>query len=152
LSETGAGFAQVLPIVAQIFGIKSGLIKNTISIVEQPELHLHPAAHRPVADLFIELAAHAPNVVQICETHSEQLITRVRRRIAEQKLSPSDVQLISVGHQAAEGEDAEPIRLISFDKYGSPDAWPQGVFNEVFDDLVLLKAAASELDRPKKEG
>ncbi|MDW5315082.1 AAA family ATPase [Rhizobium sp. PL01] len=152
LSETGAGFAQVLPVVAQIYGIKSGLIKNSISMVEQPELHLHPAAHGPVADLFVELASQTSEVVQICETHSEQVITRIRRRIAERTLNASDVQLISIGHQADEGEEIEPIRSISFDKYGSPDAWPSGVFNEAFDDLVLLKAAASNLDRTKQEG
>ena len=149
LAETGAGFAQVLPIVTQLLAIDAGILKNGVSIVEQPELHLHPAAHGAVADLFIQLLQNKSPAVQICETHSEQFITRVRLRIAEQKVDPRDINLISVGHQA-QGEEVEPIRQISFDEYGSPDSWPVGVFNEAFDDLVLLKAAGAALDRQKE--
>lgn len=150
LAETGAGFAQVLPIVTQLLAIDAGILKNGVSIVEQPELHLHPAAHGAVADLFIQLLQNKSPAVQICETHSEQFITRVRLRIAEQKVDPRDINLISVGHQSAQDEEVEPIRQISFDEYGSPDSWPVGVFNEAFDDLVLLKAAGAALDRQKE--
>ncbi len=147
LSETGAGFAQVLPIAVQTLARRQGLLDCSISIVEQPELHLHPAAHGAVADLFVDnIAADQHGVVYICETHSEQFVTRLRRRVAEGAIHPASVRIISVGHQAEDEGEAEPVRTINLDRYGNPDAWPVGVFDEALNDLILLKDAGQLLD------
>jgi hypothetical protein len=45
LADTGAGFSQCIPIVVQNLAYREGRISSPILIVEQPELHLHPAAH-----------------------------------------------------------------------------------------------------------
>jgi predicted ATPase len=154
LLETGAGFAQVLPIVVQIQAIRLGQLQNTMSIIEQPELHLHPAAHGPVADLILDGAVYCKGAtIHVCETHSEQFVTRVRRRIAEGRIDSSDVIILSVGHRDEENGEIDPIREIRFDKYGNPDSWPVGVFDEAFDDLLHLRQAAErldEIDRNKK--
>ena len=44
LADTGAGVAQVLPVVVQHFAFRNSRIPSPTLIVEQPELHLHPAA------------------------------------------------------------------------------------------------------------
>jgi predicted ATPase len=147
LSETGAGFAQVLPVVVQSLGRSAGRIASSLVIVEQPELHLHPAAHGAIADLISEAAvASAASARFMCETHSEQFIMRIRRRIAEGRIPHDAVNIVSVGHQAEPGARVEPLRVLTIDEYGNPSAWPAGVFDEALDDLVELREAASQRD------
>ena len=152
LTETGAGFAQVLPIAVQVLSAKNKKILSPIAIVEQPELHLHPGAHGALADLFIDAAADADVLTRyVCETHSEQFVTRVRRRIAEGKICASDVLIISVAHQSVAGGEMDPIRVIPIDTYGNTETWPVGVFDEAFDDLIALReAAASKGNEPSR--
>ena len=52
-----------------------------VYLVQQPEIHLHPDAQAGLADFFIYLASHG--VITIVETHSEYLLLRIRRRLAE---------------------------------------------------------------------
>jgi predicted ATPase len=142
ISETGAGFAQVLPIAVLAYARRLGLINASLIVLEQPELHLHPAVHGEVVDLLLDtVLVDEKNIRCICETHSEQLITRVRRRIAEGKIRPESVRVLSVGHVSVVGEEPEPIRVITFDEFGTPDSWPVGVFDEAFDDLVHIQTA-----------
>jgi predicted ATPase len=67
----------VLPIVVAALHARAGLI-------EQPELHVHPAIQLGLGDLFIEAALReglrGPLLV---ETHSEHLMLRVLRRIRQ---------------------------------------------------------------------
>ena len=154
ISDTGAGFAQVFPIVVQALARRMGRITSSIVIVEQPELHLHPAAHGDIADLIGDtVGACGGQVRYICETHSEQVVTRFRRRIAEGQLPQGTVKLASVGHQSAIDDVIEPLRSIGLDALGNPDSWPVGVFNEAFDDLVLLREAAQRrlAEEPRRE-
>lgn len=76
-SNMGIGFSQMMPLVASAFGSKDSLI-----VIEQPELHVHPALQMELADLFIESVAERNNRFLI-ETHSEHLILRLLRRIRE---------------------------------------------------------------------
>jgi hypothetical protein len=140
LADTGAGFSQSVPVVVQHLAYQCGRLPASLLIVEQPELHLHPAAHGALADLFIESAKKGAQV--IVETHSEQLIMRIRRRIADGTLNASLVSLISVDHAESMEEPPLPVCEISFDDRGDPNAWPTGVFEESLDDLKKLRAAA----------
>ncbi len=77
LSDVGFGASQIIPIL-----IESILAnENSLIIIEQPELHLHPEAQATLADLFIECATQGTQF--LIETHSEHLMLRFRRRIAE---------------------------------------------------------------------
>jgi hypothetical protein len=148
LSDTGAGFTQVLPIVVQNIAHVEGRLPTSMLIVEQPELHLHPGAHGAVADLILHSSLSAepsPQATCIVETHSEQFIMRLRRRIAE-GLDPNIVALWSLNHRESADEDAtiDPLRPITFDPAGGPSAWPSGVFEETFRDLAALRQAARE--------
>jgi hypothetical protein len=148
LADTGAGLAQVLPFVVQHLATKSGRLLSKMLIVEQPELHLHPGAHGAVMDLALSsvLSENRPTgITCLIETHSEQMIMRLRRRIAE-GVDPSKVAIWSLNHSDVNGpdEDVEPLRIIGFDQDGSPDSWPAGVFEESFQDLKALAKAARE--------
>lgn len=143
LAETGVGFAQVFPVVVQAFARRADRITSPFVIVEQPELHLHPAAHGGVADLILETVIRCHGKVRyLCETHSEQIVTRLRRRVAEAKIAADAIKIISVGHQSGPDAEVEPLRVIGLNTLGNPDAWPIGVFDEAFEDLVNLREAA----------
>jgi hypothetical protein len=151
LADTGAGFTQVLPVAVQHFAFRQSRIASSVLIVEQPELHLHPAAHGAVMDLVLEsITQDGQKSKPTCliETHSEQLIMRLRRRISE-GFDWSQVALWSLNHTESDEADADvvPLKVIKFDQNGSPETWPVGVFEEAFKDLTVMRRAARERDR-----
>jgi energy-coupling factor transporter ATP-binding protein EcfA2 len=77
LIDIGFGASQVIPVVIQSILAK----ENSLVIIEQPELHLHPRAQAQLADLFVEMSRKG--VRFLIETHSEHLFLRLRRWIAE---------------------------------------------------------------------
>ena len=118
LADTGTGFAQALPIVVQHFAYRAGRLKSPILIVEQPELHLHPAAHGNMADLVVETSRTDGTATCIVETHSEQFIMRVRRKIAE-GLPEGQAVLWSLNHTESRDDEEviEPLRVIRFRQF-----------------------------------
>ena len=78
ITDVGFGVSQVLPVLVLLAYSSSG---DTV-LLEQPEIHLHPAVQSKLADLVIETAL-ARGVQVIVETHSEHFLTRLQRRIAE---------------------------------------------------------------------
>jgi predicted ATPase len=140
LSETGAGFSQVLPIAVQNFFARSDRATSKTLIVEQPELHLHPAVHGEIADLYLSTAKETSGAT-IIETHSEEIIMRLRRRIAE-GLESDFVQILSVGHSGSTDSPNGDVQKILFDSKGNPSDWPDGVFEESFRELAEIRAAA----------
>jgi len=142
LADVGTGVAQVLPIlVRRALDILKPLNFPVLEIVEQPELHLHPAAHGGLADIYIA-AAKRPNVRFMIETHSETFLLRVRRRIAEGSLDPSMVAvyfLESTGGVAT----ARPIKVA---EDGSLDYWPTGIFSEDYEEARAITKAQSAKD------
>ncbi|MFI6517322.1 DUF3696 domain-containing protein [Spirillospora sp. NPDC050679] len=134
LLDSGTGVAQVLPLLVQRardIGQDEAL-DSTLDIIEEPELHLHPAFHPVLADLFINAASQDNRF--LIETHSETLLLRLRRRIAEGKISPDDVAVYFVEQH----EGASHARRIHIDEVGSLDYWPTGVFSEDFEEAKKL--------------
>ncbi len=89
LCHIGLGVSQILPIIVQGLLVPEG---GTL-IVDSPEVHMHPSVQADLIDFFIELAKNGRKVV--FETHSDHMITRLRRRIAE-GLDPNIVNLCFV--------------------------------------------------------
>ena len=77
ITDVGFGVSQVLPIIAQ------GLNMNpdSILLLEQPEIHLHPQMQ--MADFLLALACSNINVV--VETHSDHVINRIIKRMMEDR-------------------------------------------------------------------
>jgi predicted ATPase len=139
LADTGAGVAQVLPVVVQhALNARQGPDGPTLHVVEQPELHLHPSAHAALADIY--LSGISKNSRFLIETHSETFLLRLRRRIAE-GLS-KDILGIYYLEQTEAGVDALKI---SVDEYGNVDFWPENVFSENYGEAKAI--AHSQLQR-----
>ena len=93
----GEGISQILPIIARSIATPP----NSCLLVEQPEIHLHPALQADMADLFIDVVKSLARQV-IVETHSEHLLLRVRRRIAEGRIDPQNVSILYVERHCSE--------------------------------------------------
>ncbi|UFM72093.1 AAA family ATPase (plasmid) [Leclercia adecarboxylata] len=129
--DEGMGFAQVFPSVVNrtvrdLKGIKG------IEIIEQPELHIHPAACGVVADLYLK--ATPLNIVLI-ETHSKEFVLRVRRRVAE-GFKSVDVNIIYIDYDI--DNKTARLRPIKVDNNGAVNWWPKGIFEEDFDEVIAL--------------
>jgi predicted ATPase len=94
-ADVGVGLSQVLPILQAMQLTRKKPIPTTL-VIEQPELHLHPAMQANLADLFIEGVKGRSKLQIIAETHSESMLLRVQKRLREGKLDPSDVQILYV--------------------------------------------------------
>jgi predicted ATPase len=136
LADAGTGVAQVLPIFVQrAVDILKPPRASVLEVIEQPELHLHPAAHAALADLYL-YAAERTRVRFIIETHSETLLLRLRRRIAE-GLNSDMVAVYFIDNVDGEAH----ARRVNVSADGSLDYWPDGVFSEDYDETRALAAA-----------
>lgn len=144
LADAGSGLAQVLPIIAQcaMDDLYEGVPRAPLQIIEEPELHLHPAAHADLADLYLA-TAQATGTRFLIETHSETLLLRLRLRVAEtaNKISPDTVAIYVV-----EQNDGESIvRRVHLDDLGNlDDSWPHGYFSQDYHEVRALAAAQRE--------
>lgn len=133
VASMGAGISQLLPIVAAVG--ETG--PRDCLLVEQPEIHLHPAAQSNIADLFIDSVIDG-NGQYIIETHSEHFVLRLRRRIAEMKLDPSNVALLFVERE----NGVAHVRRIEIKDNGEVVRWPEGFFAEDYHEARALSLAA----------
>ncbi|HEX3554618.1 MAG TPA: AAA family ATPase [Thermoanaerobaculia bacterium] len=136
LAYAGEGLQQVLPVVLhQIWRQETGSA-TFLDVVEQPELHLHAAAQAPLADLFIDTALQGRGSVLV-ETHSEPILLRVQRRVAEGVIPPDRVALYFVDVTAGGSQ----LRSIGLRPNGEVDWWPDGVFEEDFQEVAAMSRA-----------
>jgi hypothetical protein len=140
IADVGFGFSQLLPLVAQIHadsrrsesGIRfGGGDKISITAVEQPELHLHPAYQANIADLVVASVraskARDSTPIIILETHSEALIGRLGELVALGQIDKNDIAVHFVEKSDNLGTSA--IRPASFDDDGMIVNWPVGFFS-----------------------
>jgi energy-coupling factor transporter ATP-binding protein EcfA2 len=90
LVDVGYGVSQALPIVVDSM-LAHG---ETIVLVQQPEVHLHPRAQASLGTFFVQQAGITADRSFVIETHSDYLIDRVRTCVAEEKIDPQDVSLV----------------------------------------------------------
>jgi predicted ATPase len=117
-----------------------------VVLIEQPELHLHPAPQQGLADFLLAMSMSGRQI--IVETHSEYLINRLRLRIAE-----DDAETISglVKIIFAEREEGKTqFRAIKPNSYGSFDDWPDNFFDQAPKETEkILRAAMTKRKRQR---
>jgi predicted ATPase len=136
--DIGFGVNQLLPVIVQCFYAPAG----SLIMIEQPEAHLHPKAQANITDFLIDVVKSGKRV--LVETHSEHLLLRLQRRVAEGSLDPSRVN-ICYFDQTSEETKKTDIRIDNKGYFIEPI--PEGFFEEGFQEaLGHLKAAGSSSD------
>ena len=138
LTDVGFGVSQVLPVLVDCYYAPEG----SILILEQPEAHLHPKVQSELADVLID-AIKNRDLQIIVESHSEHLLHRLTRRIAEEQLSTDNTAL----YFCRITDDTSEIEPLQVDEYGNIGNWPQGFFGDVTGDLI--KQGRAEVKRRK---
>ena len=132
LRDVGFGISQVLPIVAQ-----SCLSEKKTLLIEQPEIHLHPAHQAELGDMFIRSALGEQKNTLLLETHSEHLLLRIMRRMRETStgtlpegaiaVRPENVAVLFVESDGSQSV----VREMPLNERGElVKAWPGGFFEE----------------------
>lgn len=135
LADTGVGLSQVIPLLVQ------GSVSEPGSMVisQQPEIHLNPAQQSIVTDFLIDRANSGVRV--LVETHSEHMLMRLRRRIAEGDLAADDVAVYYVEASDA-GTTLRDVPVGDLGEIARQD-WPQGFFEDQLEEAFALAAAQS---------
>lgn len=144
IPDVGFGISQVLPVIVQLFYAPA----NSIIIMEQPELHLHPSAQAKLADVMIDAInaredAQPRNIQLIIETHSEHFLRRFQRRIAERALSEEQFSAYFANNEKAPTV-LEPLQI---NLYGEIINWPKNFFGDITGDVLAQAEAKFKGDR-----
>ena len=141
LTDVGFGVSQVLPALVLLYYVP----KESTVLMEQPEIHLHPAVQSGFADLMLNVAK-ARNVQIIVESHSEHLLRRLQRRVAEGEASVDDVKLYFV----SASRDAASIDDLVLNKWGEIENWPDNFFGDEMGEIAAI--ARASLKRKMEQG
>ena len=120
--DVGYGVSQILPILVRI--LNPDISQSTrrqlgFSLLQQPEVHLHPRAQAEFASLLARLADNGDRSF-IVETHSDYMIDRARIEIRRGTICPEDVSLIYFEPKG----NVVKVHNISFDKMGNMNGVP----------------------------
>lgn len=153
LDQLGYGVQQLFPVLLQCLVAPAG----AVIFIQQPEAHLHPQAQAALADVLIQAlqvetlnpdATTSPRRLQcLIETHSEYLLRRLQRRIAEQQLEPSQVQ----AYFADQGQQPGQLQALHIDHFGRIHNWPRHFFGDEMSDIsAQAKAALRRRKQPQE--
>ena len=128
-AHTGFGLTQVLPIVVAALSIN----REGILLIENPEVHLHPAGQALMGQFLADVAQAGVQV--ILETHSDHILNGIRRTVKAGRLPAEQVSI----HFFQSREDAGPQVVSPFlDRTGNIDPWPQGFFDQFDKDMTYF--------------
>lgn len=136
MADVGFGFSQILPIVTKLWQMQERSRFNSLSfyrspfavgLIEQPELHLHPALQAKLADAFVKTALNEDAITSlIIETHSPTIVNRIGRRIREGHILPEDVNIVIFDKDSTTGHTK--VKNTCFLPNGRIEDWPSGFF------------------------
>lgn len=133
LTDVGFGVSQVLPALVLLYYVPEG---STV-LMEQPEIHLHPSVQSGLADVMLSVAENR-DVQIIVESHSEHLLRRLQRRVAEEEASSDDVRLYFV---STDGRTAQASDL-SLNRWGEIENWPDRFFGDEMGEIAAITKAS----------
>ena len=138
LVQSGQGLSHVLPVV--VTALTARAAGPGVDVIEHPEAELHPAAHADIAELLLDNLA-GPARPLVVETHSEMVLLRARRWIAEGRMPAENILVYWVHREPGRGSILRKIRI---SESGEMNSWPDGVFIEDYEEILAIRRAARQ--------
>ena len=130
LTDVGFGVSQVLPALVLLHFVPKG---STI-LMEQPEIHLHPSVQSGLADVILT-AAKARNLQVLVESHSEHLLRRLQRRVAEGRYEEGFVKLYFCRSRGLSAS----LQDLELNMFGEIENWPLNFFGDEFGEIAAIQ-------------
>lgn len=124
--HVGFGLTQVFPIVVAALSA----MPNDILLIENPEVHLHPAGQALIGQFLADAARAGLQV--IIETHSDHVLNGIRRSVKAERLKPEQVAIHFFKPRSAESAQVLSPQI---DSTGNIDTWPEGFFDQFDKDM-----------------
>jgi len=119
--HVGFGLTQVLPIVVAALSASEG----DIILIENPEVHLHPAGQALMGKFLTEVVRAGVQI--IVESHSDHVLSGIRRAVKGGGLTPEQVAIhFFKPRSISESQVLSP----QLDAAGNLDTWPAGFFDQ----------------------
>lgn len=128
-SQLGAGVSYLVKIL--ILCLRAG--KGDVIMIENPEIHLHPAAQSRLGEFFAFIAS--AHIQLILETHCEHLLNRLRYEVYRKSFMPDDLVIY---YKAGITESFQPIHIELDGKYDKD--FPSGFFDATLTELLEMEA------------
>ena len=132
--DVGLGYSLSLPLLVTCLTNKDSII-----LIEEPELHLHPKMQASLMDLFLHSSIKNKNQF-IIETHSENLLLRAQKCLRkgyefEGKKINIDKDCVSVNNVYEDNGSSNVQRILLNSKGEFKTHWKDGFFAERLDEL-----------------
>lgn len=133
LTDIGVGVSQVLPALVLLYYVP----ERSIVLLEQPEIHLHPSVQSGLADLILT-AAKTRQLQVIVESHSEHLLRRFQRRVAEDTVASRDVKLYFASMST---DGTARLHDLKINQWGEIMNWPENFFGNDLAEISATRVA-----------
>lgn len=132
LTDVGFGVSQVLPALVLLYYVPEG---STI-LMEQPEIHLHPSVQSGLADAILT-AAKTRKLQIVVESHSEHMLRRFQRRVAEQAYAADEIKLYFCDNVNGRARLSD----LSLNMFGEIQNWPENFFGDEMTEIAETRKA-----------
>lgn len=132
LTDVGFGASQVLPALVLLYYVPEG---STI-IMEQPEIHLHPSVQSGLADVILNVAK-VRNLQVIVESHSEHMLRRFQRRVADKTFESKNIKLYFCDSVSGKSN----LVYLDLDMFGEILNWPTDFFGDEMIEIAETRKA-----------
>ena len=119
--HTGFGLTQVLPVVVAALSTTKG----DMILIENPEVHLHPAGQALMGQFMADVARAGIQV--LVETHSDHVLNGVRRAVKDGRFAADQV---AINFFRTRSDDLPQVLSPTLDDSGNIDDWPEGFFDQ----------------------
>lgn len=133
LTDVGFGVSQVLPALVLLHYVPEG---STV-LMEQPEIHLHPAVQSGLADVILTVA-RARKLQVIVESHSEHMLRRFQRRVAEGDFDSGDLKF----YFCDTVDGVATLNDLALNIFGEIENWPDNFFGDEMTEIAETRKAA----------
>lgn len=127
-SLLGAGVGYLTKILILCLRAKD----NDVLLIENPEIHLHPAAQSRLGEFFVFIAN--AGIQLFVETHCDHLINRVRYEVYKNKL---DANAVSILYKESIRSPFLKISILENGKYDKE--FPTGFFDATLRELIEIE-------------